>query len=276
MKTITTISVPAFILGVVNLLIISLTFSDTALATDVVIIDDNKNKTQVSDFTTHRSDSCGHIGFYYRNVPRETNFYWDFVPIFTFFYEVRIPLHIIRQITKSEGKSYDIILADNTKVHGKLSHVTNFIGESDLGKLYIKPDDIEEIKFLNEPKVNFNASPKGDKTAKLITFGDNQVLLEGVIFVKEKRNENGCYIGEEYKNNMAFKSGAAEYELSWEKISAFIFMDASLKLISKKGNEHAGKALDIKGVEAVAQIGNYKLAVTVPFSYTRSKKILFD
>ena len=80
---------------------VAVIFFDTAFAVDVELTDSKEIKTNVTDFKNHLHDSCGGVT-YYIGVPRETNFYQEFLEVSTPDYIVSVPFKIIQQVTKTD------------------------------------------------------------------------------------------------------------------------------------------------------------------------------
>jgi hypothetical protein len=259
-----------------------LVFSTDAAAVDAQITDRTGAKTIVSNLKSHRHDSCG--GFmYYLGVATETDFYYDFLPVKTGEYEVQIPFEIIKLVTvqeKTDPKDtwrksylYNIFLSDGTEIKGELRKVSEFTGASDLGAFKIATGGVKEIVFTHKPSLSFNATSCGKNKATLVLSDGSQLLLNGVAFVNEKKNRNGCYIGEEEcLYSMKFKAGETEYDIEWGKISSIVFGGSEkFKLVAKTGSELVGTAQNTIGAEGIATIGHFKLRVIVPFDSKASK-----
>jgi len=266
-----------------------LSFPTIASATSVSITDKKGIKTNADEFKSHRHDACK--GFmYYSGVSTETDFYWDFLPINTGKYIVRIPFSIIKRIKvdeKTDPKNkyrksyvYKIYLSDNSTLEGTAIKITEFTGESDLGIFKISTRGVREIIFEQEPKSSFNATPKGKHTATLILSDNSNLLLRGATFVEESKNKNGCYTGEGYPSFMNFQTGESKYEISWGKIAEIVFVKAKkkypkkFKLVTKKGSEYVGSASNLIGIEGITKIGGYILRVIVPFDSEAIKLVL--
>jgi hypothetical protein len=267
-----------------------LSFPTIASATSVSITDKKGITTNADEFKSHRHDGCK--GFiYYSGVSTETDFYWDFLPINTGKYIVRIPFSIIKRIKVDEEADpkkkyqksyvYKIYLADNSTLQGTAAKISEFTGESDLGKFKISTNGVREIIFQQEPKASFNATPKGNYTANLILSGNSSLLLKGATFVKEAENKNGCYTGEGYPSFMEFQTGESKYEIRWDKIAEIVFVKAkkknskNFKLVTNKRSEYVGSASNLIGIEGITKIGGYNLRVIVPFD-SEAIKLVFE
>lgn len=268
-----------------------LSFPAITSAANVSITDAKGIETNVEAFKSHRQENCGGVR-YYLGVPTETDFFWDFIPIDTGEYIVRIPFSIIRQIEVEEKTDpenrfiksyvYTVNLADNSILKGTVAKIKEFTGDSDLGKFKISIGGVRSIIFQHVHRTSFNASKKGNHSANLVLFEKSTMILDGATFVEENKNKNGCYTGEGYPSFIKFQTGESEYEISWDKIAEIVFVKTDekysyrkfFKLVTRKGSEYTGSASNIIGIEGVAKLGGYSLRVTVPLD-SNSIKLVF-
>ena len=270
---------------------LGLCFSGQAIAVDTAVTDAKGIKTQVANFKSHYHVNCKGI-FYYMSVATEKDFYWDFLPIDTGDYIIRIPFSIITKIKVEEQTDpkntwrkyyiYSLFLSDDTEVKGIPNRVTEFTGSAELGKFTILTKGVAEIIFKHEPRLNFNATPKGTHSAILVFSDNSQLQLRGASFISETKNKNGCYLREGYPTHMQFATGASEYTISWEKISEIVYIQsektssdsskAEFKLVTKSESEYVGSANNLIGIEGIIKIGNYNLRIIVPFT-SKAKKL---
>ena len=253
-----------------------LIFSEKAVASDAEITDRKEVKTVVTNFKSHRHDSCEGV-FYYVGIATKTDFYVEFLTIDTGEYKVRVPFEIIERVTVQEetdaketwGKSYiyTVFLSDKTEIKGGVSQASDFTGDSELGKFKISTVGVKEIIFNHKLKLKFNATPKGKYSATIELSDETKLHLNSATFVNEEENKNGCYTGKEnYPSSMKFKRGESEYEIAWGKISSIVYSNSTeFKLIIKTGSEFVGIAQHVIGIEGIAEIGSFRLRVTVPF-----------
>ena len=259
-----------------------------AFTIECQITDQDGLQMSVTDLKAHSHDSCGSFR-YWVGVPRETDFYWDFIPIRMDEYILYVPFEVIKSVTvqKEEEASgweryrYRLVLSDGTVIEGTpTKKISDFTGECDLGDFKISIGGIKKINFVH-PKMSISAAPKGKNRATLYLSDGTQLQLNGSAFVVETRNKNGCYTGEKYFNTLKFEVGVVEYNIEWDKIAAIVFAESDkptpkkFKLIQQSGSEYVGSAINRDGVEGIVTQGNFKLRVIVPFT-SRAERLLFS
>ncbi|MFO7657944.1 MAG: hypothetical protein R6W78_12850 [Bacteroidales bacterium] len=224
-------------------------------------------------------------------------------------YETDVPFEIIRNITfeiKKDSTGYNeyihavVVLGDNSVIEGRTWAL--FKGNTSLGESSARiADDMQRDKlnltrivFDHEAGKSFEAKPFGKHTATLIQADGNAVKLLSAGFMKEKVNDNGCYLEDEYSENMDFKSESqGEYEIDWKKIASITQDDPEInlfnnfldyrhqfKLKTRDGQEYKGScqtwAVAVHNVRGITTINsNYNLQVTVPLYMAHYSKITF-
>ncbi|NIM15174.1 MAG: hypothetical protein GTO45_24685 [Candidatus Aminicenantes bacterium] len=261
----------------------------TAYEVNVDLTDSNGMKTKVSNLKAYMKDSCKGM-MYYLGVATKTEFSWDFIPIDTGDYIVNVPFEIIQKIKVEKKKDpkktwrinyiYNLFLSDGSVIKGETKRITEFKGDTDLGKFSVSKANVKEILFNHTPALNFNAELKGKKNAVLELSDKSQLSLEGASFVKDVKNRNGCFLRETFPNEMIFDTGASQYTIVWDKIASIVFQkleksyEKKFKLISKNGNEYLGTARELTGIQGAAVIGGFKLRLTIPFN-SKALRVIF-
>jgi hypothetical protein len=261
----------------------------TAYEVNVDLTDSNGIKIKVSNLKAYKKFSCKGM-MYYLGVATKTEFSWDFVPIDTGDYIVHVPFEIIQKIKvdkKTDPKKkwvksyiYNIFLSDASVIKGEPQRISEFKGDTDLGKFSVSKTNVKEILFNHTPALNFNAVLKGKKNAVLELSDKSQLSLEGASFVKDVKNKNGCFLRETFPNEMVFDTGASQYTIVWDKIASIVFQkskksyEIKFKLISKNGNEYLGTARELSGIQGAASIGSFKLRLTIPFN-SKALRVIF-
>lgn len=255
---------------------------------NATVIDQANAQINVTKLQAFVYSTCD-TGLIYVGVPTTTEFYWDFISLNVGEYIVDIPFEIIRNITVQQGEplyqyAVTVTLSDGTVLQGEddafangtdLTPLTLLVGESDLGGFLIEFWNVKEITPVQDPQLSFAASASGTNPATLTLSDGNQINLEYATFYAWETNDNGCYLdGERYNNSIGFDTiGGATFQVSWDKIKSIIFTrrefhSDEFKLTTLSGDELAGRANNMSGVEGIANFGSFTLKVRVPFTST--------
>ncbi|NJK86130.1 MAG: hypothetical protein HC906_09325 [Bacteroidales bacterium] len=192
------------------------------------------------------------------------------------------------------------MLGNNTELEGRTW--ANFKGETSLGETSFNILDendnsklnIAEIVFKHNALISYDAESFGKKNADLILENGTVVNLKDAGFMKEKVNENGCYINDVYAEKVELNiPGEGDYELEWGKIASLAHDNPSInlfnnfrdysqtfKLTTKDGQENMATCQTwlnaVHNIKATASINsNYNLLVIIPLYKKHFSKIMF-
>jgi hypothetical protein len=164
-----------------------------------------------------------------------------------------------------------VTLSDGSNVVGNPTTFPDLKATAELGDYSISWKGILRIVF-SSPQTTHAITPNGPGT-RAITFypieGGKQIVT-GATFFSERTNENNCFTGFNYMNNVKFTTEAgAEYNITFDKFRELRVLgrneySASVQLVSSSGTQFTGR-MDALGVQGISRIGAFDLLFTVPF-----------
>lgn len=231
------------------------------------------------------------------DVPQITYTYRDNLLLETGPYEIEVPFKIIKKVSfeiKKGNNEYDeylnakVLLGNNTEIEGRTW--AKFTGKTNLGETTFGILDDREMNKLNITEIVFNQNALskydipnfGKHNLDLLMIDSTLVNLKGAGFMKEKVNENGCYLDDEYSEKVEFKKAEGDYELEWKKIASisqenpeinlfnnFLDYDHVFKIKTTDNQELVGSCQSwsnaVHDIKALANINtDYNLLVKIP------------
>ena len=260
------------------------------------IVDQQDVKTVVMQPKVHYYQDCKGV-IYYTNVATEVNFYWDYLQVNTGDFVVEVPLEIVRNVVfeplerkdqySPSRSSITVSLLDDTVLTGETPAYYELTGEADLGDFKLNIANLKEITAVDISNSSFAATLLGSHQLTLNLSGGNTLKLESASFYVVKRNRNGCLVGKDYPEKLAFQTGASEYDVTWDKIKGIVPLPQPSRatqiarkadepvpdefvLTTQSGSEYSGRSRAIDGVTGIATFGDFKLKVEVDFTNTHA------
>jgi hypothetical protein len=242
------------------------------------------------------------------DIPQTTYTYRDNLSIEIGPYEIEIPFKIIKKVTfefKKGNNEYDkylsakVLLGNDTELEGRVW--AQFKGKTSLGEtsfkirndMFSRTVNIEEIVFKHNALNKYEAPSFGKHGVDLFLENGTVVSLKAAGFMKQKVNDNGCYIDDVYSEKLQLKiSGEGDYELEWGKIASLVHENPAInlfsnvrdysqlfKLITKDGQENIASCQlwlnAVHDIKATANVNtDYNLLVIVPLYKKHYSKLI--
>ncbi len=256
----------------------------------------NGSKESVNNF---RRETVGQVWYLRIRTDVPTTTYTNFHDINVDIgpYNVTIPFEIIKsasfkeRIAANRYTHVKVLLGNGLEIEG--GRWNYFKGNTNLGESKFEVEKINKIVFNHTALDKYSAPLFGTHRAIIQRIDGKSVEINKAGFLRERVNENGCYIGDECVEMLGFEvKGGGHYDIPWNKIAAVVHDkpeimlgmlyadDNPFKLITNEGKELFGSCNDgvvtVSGVKGVINFnGDYDLLVTVPLFKNTYKKLEF-